>query len=82
MSEQLNLWIKSMFHTYVRNYVNFKKCKCNTFDEDNKDYIDFTSELFCRWSSNKKSLQTNYEQILNITHISNLYGIEPISKIG
>ena len=32
-----------VLHTYARNYVNFKKgVNATLFDENEKDYIDFT----------------------------------------
>ena len=35
-----------VLHTYARNYVNFKKgVNATLFDENDKDYIDFTSGI-------------------------------------
>ena len=35
-----------VLHTYARNYVNFKKgINATLFDDNNKDYIDFTSGI-------------------------------------
>ena len=86
MSEQLELMDKEyVLHTYARNYVNFKKgVNATLFDEDNKDYIDFTSGIaVCSVGhGNKRVADKIYEQILNITHISNLYGIEPQAKLA
>ena len=35
-----------VLHTYARNYVNFKKgINATLYDDENKDYIDFTSGI-------------------------------------
>ena len=35
-----------VLHTYARNYVNFKKgVNATLYDDENKDYIDFTSGI-------------------------------------
>ena len=86
MSEQLEQLDKEyVLHTYARNYVNFKKgVNATLFDDKNKDYIDFTSGIaVCSVGhGNKRVADKIYEQILNITHISNLYGIEPQAKLA
>jgi acetylornithine aminotransferase len=86
MSEQLEQLDKEyVLHTYARNYVNFKKgVNATLFDENDKDYIDFTSGIaVCSVGhGNKRVADKIYEQILNITHISNLYGIEPQAKLA
>ncbi len=69
-----------VLHTYARNYVNFKKGVNSTlFDENDKDYIDFTSGIavVSVGHGNKRVADKIYEQVSNITHISNLYAIEP-----
>jgi len=69
-----------VLHTYARNYVNFKKgINATLFDENDKDYIDFTSGIavVSVGHGNKRVADKIYEQVSNITHISNLYAIEP-----
>ena len=69
-----------VLNTYARNYVNFKKGINSTlFDENGKDYIDFTSGIgVCSVGhGNKRYADAICEQVSNITHISNLYAIEP-----
>ena len=86
MNEQLEQMDKEyVLHTYARNYVNFKKgINATLFDDKNKDYIDFTSGIaVCSVGhGNKRVADKIYEQISNITHISNLYGIEPQAKLA
>ena len=86
MNEQLEQLDKEyVLHTYARNYVNFTKgINATLFDDKNKDYIDFTSGIaVCSVGhGNKRVADKIYEQILNITHISNLYGIEPQAKLA
>lgn len=86
MNEQLEQMDKEyVLHTYARNYVNFKKgINATLFDDNNKDYIDFTSGIaVCSVGhGNKRVADKIYEQILNITHISNLYSIEPQAKLA
>lgn len=69
-----------VLQTYARNYVNFKRGENATlFDDTNKNYIDFTSGIgvVSVGHGNKKVADAVYEQISNITHISNLFMIEP-----
>lgn len=69
-----------VLNTYARNYVNFKRGINSTlFDENDKDYIDFTSGIavVSVGHGNKRVADKIYEQVSNITHISNLYAIEP-----
>ena len=86
MNEQLEQLDKEyVLHTYARNYVNFTKgINATLFDDKNKDYIDFTSGIaVCSVGhGNKRVADKIYEQISNITHISNLYGIEPQAKLA
>ena len=75
-----NIDKKFVLQTYARNYVNFKRGENATlFDENNKDYIDFTSGIgvVSVGHGNKKVADAIYNQITNITHISNLFMIEP-----
>lgn len=86
MNEQIEQLDKEyVLHTYARNYVNFKKgINATLFDDKNKDYIDFTSGIaVCSVGhGNKRVADKIYEQVLNITHISNLYAIEPQAKLA
>ena len=69
-----------VLQTYARNYVNFKKgVNATLFDENEKDYIDFTSGIavVSVGHGNKRVADAIYNQVSNITHISNLYAIEP-----
>ena len=69
-----------VLQTYARNYVNFKKgVNATLFDENEKNYIDFTSGIgvVSVGHGNKRVADIIYNQVSNITHISNLYAIEP-----
>lgn len=69
-----------VLHTYARNYVNFKKGENSTlYDDENKDYIDFTSGIgvVSVGHGNERVAQKIFEQVSNLTHTSNLYAIEP-----
>ena len=69
-----------VLQTYARNYVNFKKgVNATLFDENEKDYIDFTSGIavVSVGHGNKRVADAIYNQVSNITHMSNLYTIEP-----
>lgn len=71
--------------TYGRNYVNFKKGEGSTlFDENGKDYIDFTSGIgvVSVGHGNKRVADAICDQVNNITHISNLFLIEPQAKLA
>jgi len=83
MIEQLDK--QYVLHTYARNYVNFKKGINSTlFDENDKDYIDFTSGIgvVSVGHGNKEVAEVICNQAQNITHISNLFAIEPQAKLG
>lgn len=72
--------LEYVLHTYNRNYINFKKGKNSTlFDENGKDYIDFTSGIgvVSVGHGNKKLADAICNQVKDIIHISNLYLIEP-----
>jgi|TARA_R110002033_G_scaffold9971_1_gene32574 acetylornithine aminotransferase len=69
-----------VLNTYARNYVNFKSGKNATlFDDKDNNYIDFTSGIgvVSVGHGNKQVADAIYDQVSNITHISNLYAIEP-----
>jgi acetylornithine aminotransferase len=71
---------QNVLNTYARNYVNFKKGVNSTlFDENSKNYIDFTSGIgvVSVGHGNEQVANAIYNQVKNITHISNLYAIEP-----
>ncbi|MGB6330055.1 MAG: aspartate aminotransferase family protein [Halarcobacter sp.] len=83
MLEQLDK--EYVLHTYPRNYVNFKKgINATLFDENQKDYIDFTSGIgvVSVGHGNKELSDAICTQVNNITHISNLYAIEPQAKLA
>ncbi len=83
MLEQLDK--QYVLHTYARNYVNFKKgINATLFDENDKDYIDFTSGIgvVSVGHGNQEVAQAICNQVSNITHISNLYAIEPQAKLA
>jgi len=74
-----------IIQTYDRNYINFKKgINATLYDEKNNDYIDFTSGIgvVSVGHGNKKVANAICKQVSNITHISNLYLIEPQAKLG
>jgi acetylornithine/N-succinyldiaminopimelate aminotransferase len=66
--------------TYGRNYTNFVSGKNATLEDENgKNYIDFTSGIgvVSVGHANNKVSEAICEQVNKITHISNLYVIEP-----
>jgi len=74
-----------VLNTYARNYVNFKSGKNATlYDETNQDYIDFTSGIgvVSVGHGNEQVADAISNQVKNITHISNLYEIEPQSLLA
>ncbi len=74
-----------VMHTYGRNYVNFKHGKNATlYDENNKDYIDFTSGIGVVSIGHSNDVLSNAicTQAKNIIHISNLFLIEPQAKLA
>jgi len=76
---------KYVLNTYLRNYVNFVSGQNATlFDSDKKNYIDFTSGIgVCSVGhGNSKIADKITAQVKNITHISNLYCIEPQAKLA
>lgn len=83
MLEQLDK--QYVIQTYARNYVNFKKgINATLFDENEKDYIDFTSGIgvVSVGHGNKRVADVICAQANSIMHISNLYAIEPQAKLG
>jgi len=69
-----------VLQTYARNYVNFKKgINATLFDDKENDYIDFTSGIgvVSVGHGNKRFADAITKQVNNITHVSNLYAIEP-----
>ena len=69
-----------VLHTYKRNYVNFKRgVNATLFDENENDYIDFTSGIgvVSVGHGNRRLANRICDQAKNIIHISNLYLIEP-----
>ena len=76
---------KYVLNTYNRNYVNFVKGENATlYDENMKKYIDFGSGIgvVSVGHGNKVIAKTIYEQVQRITHISNLFVIEPQSLLA
>lgn len=74
-----------VLHTYKRNYINFVSGKNATlFDEEGKDYIDFTSGIgvVSVGHANENLANTLCEQTKKIIHISNLFLIEPQAKLA
>jgi len=74
-----------VLNTYARNYVNLIKGENATlFDDKNNDYIDFTSGIgvVSVGHGNKRVADAIYNQVSSITHISNLYAIEPQSLLA
>lgn len=83
MLEQLDK--QYVIQTYARNYVNFKKgINATLFDDNEKDYIDFTSGIgvVSVGHGNKRVADVIAKQANSIMHISNLYGIEPQAKLA
>ncbi len=69
--------------TYGRNYTNFVSGKSATLkDADGKEYIDFTSGIgvVSVGHANEQVSKAICDQVNRITHISNLYVIEPQVK--
>jgi len=76
---------KYILHTYNRNYVNFVKgTNATLYDDENKNYIDFTSGIgvVSCGHGNQRISNTISKQASNIMHISNLYTIEPQAKLA
>jgi acetylornithine aminotransferase len=74
-----------VIQTYTRNYTNFTHGKNATlFDENEKDYIDFTSGIgvVSIGHAHPQMVSAISEQAAKILHISNLYLIEPQARLG
>ncbi len=74
---------KYILPTYGRNYTNFVSGKNAVLKDDTgKEFIDFTSGIgvVSVGHANEKVAQAICTQVNNITHISNLYVIEPQVK--
>ena len=74
-----------VLNTYARNYVNFKKGVNSTlYDDKDNNYIDFTSGIgvVSCGHGNERISNAICNQVSNITHISNLYVIEPQAKLA
>ena len=75
----------SLLNTYLRFDINFVKGKNATlFDEDENDYIDFTSGIgvVSVGHGNEKLAKALCNQAKNIIHISNLYRIKPQEELA
>jgi len=71
--------------TYAKNYINFVKGENSVlFDDAGKDYIDFGSGIaVCSIGHGNKVLSDAVaKQMEKITHISNLFVIEPQAKLA
>jgi acetylornithine aminotransferase len=74
-----------ILNTYTKNYVNFiKGINATLISDTNKQYIDFTSGIgvVSVGHGNRRVAKAIYKQVSNITHISNLYAIEPQAKLA
>ena len=74
-----------VLNTYARNYVNFKKgVNATLYDDNDADFIDFTSGIgvVSCGHGNSRIANSICNQVKNITHISNLYAIEPQAKLA
>ena len=74
-----------VLNTYARNYVNFKKgVNATLYDDKDNNFIDFTSGIgvVSCGHGNDRVADAISNQVKNITHISNLYGIEPQAKLA
>jgi len=80
-----NLDKKYVLPTYNRNYINFVRGKNATlWDDKGEVYIDFTSGIgvVSVGHGNEKVANVICEQVKKITHISNIYYIEPQAKLA
>jgi acetylornithine aminotransferase len=74
-----------ILNTYARNYVNFVKgSNATLYDDQGNDYIDFTSGIgvVSVGHGNKQVAEVIKTQVSNITHISNLYVIQPQANLA
>ena len=76
---------KFVLPTYGRNYVNFTKgVNATLTDSEGKSYIDFTAGIgvVSVGHANPRVSEVICKQVNNITHVSNLYLIEPQAKLA
>jgi acetylornithine/N-succinyldiaminopimelate aminotransferase len=76
---------KYVLNTYNRNYENFTKgTNATLIDDKDNNYIDFTSGIgvVSCGHGNKRIADVIYNQAIKISHISNLYVIEPQAKLA
>jgi len=74
-----------VLHTYNRKYVNFTHGEgSKVFDEEERDYIDFTSGIgvVSVGHGNPRLANAICDQAKKIIHISNLFLIEPQAKLA
>ncbi|MGB3750607.1 MAG: aspartate aminotransferase family protein [Arcobacteraceae bacterium] len=74
-----------VLNTYARNYVNFVSGTNATLTDDkDNNYIDFTSGIgvVSCGHGNKRIADAICKQVNNITHISNLYAIQPQAQLA
>jgi len=74
-----------VLNTYPRNYVNFVSGQNATLTDDkDNNYIDFTSGIgvVSCGHGNKRIADAICNQVNNITHISNLYAIQPQAQLA
>ncbi len=72
--------MSSLLNTYARMDVGFTKAKgAKLYDENDKEYIDFTSGIgvVSVGHANDRVNEVICDQLSKISHISNLYQIEP-----
>ena len=85
MHEQMDQAEKSILHTYNRFPVMFDRGEgCRLYDTEGKEYLDFAAgiavnALGYHYPGYDEALM---EQIHKLTHISNLYYNEPMSRAG
>ena len=80
-----NIDKRYVLNTYARNYVNFVSGTNATLTDDKKNnYIDFTSGIgvVSVGHGNKRVADAICNQVQNITHMSNLFAIEPQSLLA
>lgn len=76
---------KYLLQTYAKNYISFTSGKNSVlYDEDGKDYIDFGSGIaVCSVGHGNEELKNRLSaQLEKITHISNLFVIEPQVRLA
>jgi acetylornithine aminotransferase len=74
-----------VLHTYNRNYVNFTHgVNATLFDDTGRDYIDFGSGIGVAscGHGNLRVAKVIADQAAKITHISNLFLIEPQARLA